>query len=89
MPLTLNHVLFGQLGGEFEFVPESEDETTFNPKKTLHRWIREWRPALNVGRTWLIVEQDLQVWDVVLVISPNKPPFWSLAIQLFATLIQV
>ena len=33
VPLTPNHLLFGQVGGQF--APESVDETTFNPKK---RW---------------------------------------------------
>ncbi|XP_067050193.1 uncharacterized protein [Acropora muricata] len=69
MPLTPNHFLFGQVGGQF--APESVDETTFNPKKRWrrvqelvrhfwHRWIREWLPALNVRRKWLTVERDIQ-----------------------------
>ena len=32
VPLTPNHFLFGQVGGQF--APESVDETTFNPKKS-------------------------------------------------------
>ena len=82
MPLTPNHFLFGQDGGQF--APESVDETTFNPKKRWrrvqelvrhfwHRWIREWLPALNVRRKWLTVERDIQVDDVVLVMSPKTP----------------
>ena len=31
VPLTPDHFLFCQVGGQFE--PESVDETTFNPKK--------------------------------------------------------
>ena len=82
VPLTPNHFLFGQIGGQF--APESVDHTAFNPKKRWrrvqelvrhfwHRWIREWIPALNIRRKWLTTERDLQVGDVVLVISPNTP----------------
>ncbi|XP_068674533.1 uncharacterized protein [Montipora foliosa] len=82
IPLTPNHFLFGQVGGKF--APESVDETTFNPKKRWrrvqelvkhfwHRWIREWLPALIVRRKWLTVERDIQVDDVVLVMSPKTP----------------
>ena len=38
-----------------------------------HRWIREWLPALNVRRKWLTVERNIQVDDVVLVMSPKTP----------------
>ena len=82
VPLTPNHFLFGQIGGQF--APESVDHTAFNPKKRwrrvqelvrhfLHRWIWEWLPALNIRRKWLTTERDLQVGDVVLVISPKTP----------------
>ena len=82
VPLTPNHFLFGQVGGQF--APESVDETTFSPRKRWrrvqelvrhfwHRWIREWLPALNVRRKWLTVERDIQVDDVVLVMSPKTP----------------
>ena len=82
VPLTPNHFLFGQVGGQF--ASESVDETTFNPKKRWrrvqelvrhfwHRWIREWLPALNVRRKWLTVERNIQVDDVVLVMSPKTP----------------
>ena len=70
VPLTPNHFLFGQVGGQF--APESVDETTFNPKKRWrrvqepvrhfwHRWIWEWLPALDARRKWLTVERDIQV----------------------------
>ena len=82
VPLTPNHFLFGQVGGQF--APESVDETTFNPRKRWrrvqelvrhfwHRWIREWLPALNARKKWLTVERDIEVDDVVLVISPKTP----------------
>ena len=38
-----------------------------------HRWIREWLPALNIRRKWLTVESDIQVDDVVLVMSRKTP----------------
>ena len=76
VPLTPNHFLFDQIGGQF--APESVDETTCNPKKRWrrvqelvthfwHGWIREWLPALNVRRKWLTVD------DVVFVMSPETP----------------
>ena len=82
VPLTPNHSLFGQIGGQF--APESVDETTFNPRKRWrrvqelvrhfwHRWIREWLPALNIRKKWQRTERDLKVGDIVLVISPNTP----------------
>ena len=33
----------------------------------------EWLPALNARRKWLTVERDIQVNDVVLVISSKTP----------------
>ena len=35
IPLTLNHFLFGQVGGKF--APESVFETTFNPKEEVEK----------------------------------------------------
>ena len=82
VPLTPNHFLFGQVGGQF--ASESVDKTTFNPKKRWrrvqelvrhfwHRWIREWLPALNVRTKLLTGERDIQVDDVMLVMSPKTP----------------
>ena len=82
VPLTPNHFLFGQVRGQF--APESVDETTLNAKKRWrrvqelvrhfwHRWVREWLPALNVRRKWLTVQRNIQVDDVVLVMSPKTP----------------
>ena len=82
VPITPNHFLIGQIGGQF--APESVDETTFSPEKRWigvqelvrhfwHRWLREWLLKLNVRRKWTEVKQDLNVRDIVLVISPNKP----------------
>ena len=80
MPLTPNHFLIGQIGGQF--APESVDETNYSLKKRWrrvqelvrhfwHRWFREWIPNLGNRRNWLQEERDLQTGDVVLVISPN------------------
>ena len=79
VPLTPNHFLIGQIGGQL--AQASVDETTFSPKKRWrrvqelvrhfwHRWLLEWLPSLNVRRKWT---EDLKVEDVVLVISPNTP----------------
>ena len=56
IPLTLNHFLIGQIGGQF--APESVDETNYSLKKRWrrvqelvrhfwHRWLREWIPSLS------------------------------------------
>ena len=61
VPLTPNHFLHGQIGGQF--VPTSVDETQFNPRKRWrriqelvrhfwYRWLREWLPGLS-ARTLL------------------------------------
>ena len=82
IPLTLNHFLIGQIGGQF--APESVDETNYSLKKRWrrvqelvrhfwHRWLREWIPSLSNRRKWLKEERDLQSGDVVLVMSPNTP----------------
>lgn len=38
-----------------------------------HRWLREWLPGLNPRRKWFHAQRDLQVGEVVLVISPGSP----------------
>ena len=69
IPLTLNHFLIGQIGGQF--APESVDETNYSLKKRWrrvqelvrhfwHRWLREWIPSLTNRRKWLKEERDLQ-----------------------------
>ena len=69
IPLTLNHFLIGQIGGQF--APESVDETNYSLKKRWrrvqelvrhfwHRWLREWIPSLSNRRKWLKEERDLQ-----------------------------
>lgn len=79
IPLTPNHFLHGQIGGQF--APQSVDETPFSPRKrwrriqelvrhVWQRWLREWLPGLN-ARKWFQPYRDIQVGEVVLVISPD------------------
>ena len=88
IPLTPNHFLIGQIGGEF--ASESLDETNYSLKKRWrrdqelvrhfwHRWLREWIPSLINRREWLKEERDLQSGDVVLVMLDNTPRgHWTL-----------
>ncbi|XP_046329965.2 uncharacterized protein LOC124113582 [Haliotis rufescens] len=82
VPLTPNHFLHGQVGGSF--APESVDTTPFNPRKRWRRiqdlirhfwsrWMKEWIPSLNRRRKWLTHQPDINVNDIVMVISPNTP----------------
>ena len=59
IPLTPNHFLIGQIGGQF--APESVEETNFSLKKKWrrfqelvrhfwYRWLREWIPSLSNRR---------------------------------------
>ena len=80
VPLTPNHFLHGQMGGQF--APESVDSTTFHPRqrwrkvkdiisRVWRRWVKECVPALNSRPKWTSEVQDLKVGDVVLVIQPD------------------
>ena len=80
VPLTPNHFLHGQAGGQF--APTSTDETDFNPRRRWrrvqelvrhfwHRWLREWLPELSGWRKWIQPGRDVKVGDVVLVVSPE------------------
>ena len=82
VPLTPNHFLHGQIGGQF--APESIDETDFNPRKRWrriqelvrhfwHHWLKEWLPGLSPRGKWFIPKRDFKKGDVVLVISPETP----------------
>ena len=59
VPLTPNHFLHGQIGGQF--APTAVDDTQFHPRKRWrrvqelvrhfwHRWIREWLPSLGARK---------------------------------------
>ena len=78
VPLTPNHFLHGQVGGQC--APECVDSVAFNPRRTWrrvqelvrhfwHRWTREWLPGLNKRKKWHRDQDNIQVGDVVLVMS--------------------
>ena len=80
-PLTPNHFLHGQAGGEF--APESVDADTYNLKKRWRRvqelvrhfwtrWIKEWLPTLNSTRKWKTPSNNMKIGDVVLVMSTDQ-----------------
>jgi len=81
-PLTPNHFLFNQVGGQF--APESVDTEPFNPRvRWRHvqevvrhfwkRWLREWLPSLSPRKKWGKEKRDLGVGDLVLVLSTDTP----------------
>ncbi|XP_071086517.1 uncharacterized protein [Haliotis cracherodii] len=78
VPLTPNHFLHGQVGGDF--APKL-DSTSFSPKKRWRRaqelirhvwkrWMKEWLPTLNIRKKWFTPSRDIQVDDFVIVVSP-------------------
>ena len=76
-PLTPNHFLHAQIGGQF--APTSVDNTHFNPRKrwrrvqelVRHFWHREWIPGLSGRKKWNQERQDLQTGEFVLVMSTD------------------
>lgn len=82
IPLTPNHFLHGQVGGQF--APDTVDSTDFNPRKRWrrvqelvrhfwNRWLREWLPALSPRGKWAKTQDDMKVGDLVLVLQPDTP----------------
>ena len=82
VPLTPNHFLIGQVGGNF--AAQIVDKTDYNPRKRWRRvqelvrhfwsrWLREWVPGLNARKKWFHPQRDFQVDDIVLIISPDTP----------------
>ena len=80
VPLTPNHFLHGQIGGQF--APLSVDSTQYNLRKRWRRvqelvrhfwqrWLREWLPALAARKKWKQDRRDVAVGEVVLVVSPD------------------
>ena len=78
VPLTPNHFLHGQLGGQF--APETVDTTEFSPRKrwrkvqeiisqVWRRWLQEYLPLLSGRPKWTEVIKDLKEDDVVLVLD--------------------
>ena len=88
-PLTPNHFLHGQMGGEF--APRTVDEIAFNPRRRWRRvqellrhfwqrWTREWLPSLAARQKWRQNRRNLRVGDIVLVVGQNSPRGeWPLA----------
>ena len=77
VPLTPNHFLIGQMGGE---MAAEIDNTKMHPIKrwrrvqeiTRHywkRWIKEWLPSLNPRKKWQAKQRNIQCGDVVLILS--------------------
>ena len=82
VPLTPNHFLFGQVGGQF--APESVDETQFNLRKRWrrvqelvrhfwNRWLREWLPTLSRRGKWWFARKEIKTDDIVLVLITDMP----------------
>ena len=82
VPLTPNHFLHGQMGGQF--APENVDTTEFNPRKRWRkvqelishvwtRWMKEYLPMLNTRPKWTEVVADMKEGDVVLALDSNLP----------------
>ncbi|XP_064645117.1 uncharacterized protein LOC135498663 [Lineus longissimus] len=81
-PLTPNHFLFGQVGGQF--APEAVDSIKFNPRRrwrvvqqlikhVWERWLKEWLPMLHPRAKWREEMKNLESGDLVVVVSPNTP----------------
>ena len=82
IPLTPNHFLQGQIGGKF--APEADEDISDNPKRrwrriqelTRHfwqRWMREWVSSLNSRKKWYQSQKNLQIGDIVLLVSSENP----------------
>ena len=81
-PLTPNYFLFNQVGSQF--APRSFDSEPYNHRvrwrhvqEIVHRfwrrWPREWLPTLSPRGKWGKERGDLQVGDLVLVLSTDIP----------------
>jgi len=82
VPLTPNHFLFGQMGGQF--APQSVDTTPFHlcnrwrrvqelMRHFWQRWLKEWLPSLGSRKKWFQEQRELRVDDIVIVMSPETP----------------
>ena len=88
VPLTPNHFLHGQCGGQF--APQVDKESSINLKKRWrrvqelsrhfwHRWMKEWVPNLSSRKKWYHSNKNLKVRDIVLLISSkNTRAHWPL-----------
>ena len=81
VPLTPNHFLHGQLGGDF--APQVIDMDANRRKRwrkvqtimsrVWDRWLKEYLPTLNTRPKWTSVVQDLKDGDVVMVLDKDLP----------------
>ena len=80
VPLTPNHFLLGQMGGQF--APEHDVCEGFCPRqrwrKVQHlvsmvwqRWLKEYLPMLTARPKWYDVAKNLKIGDVVLLVQPG------------------
>ena len=81
-PITPNHFLFGQAGGQF--APQVEERIYYNIKKRWRhvqlivqhfwkRWMSELIPTLNQRKKWQSVKRNIEVGEVVLILSADSP----------------
>ena len=82
VPLTPNHFLHGQIGGQFASIVV--DETQYSPRKRWRRvqdlvrhfwkrWLRERLPGLSARKKWHRERPNIQTGEVVLLISSDTP----------------
>ena len=88
-PLTPNHFLHGQVGGEF--VSPAVDQTPYSCRQRWRRvqelvrhfwsrWMHELLPTLGRRNKWNKTQRDMVVGDIVLVIEPDaQRAHWPLA----------
>ena len=89
VPLTPNHFLHGQVGGDF--APTAVDNVAFDPRRRWRRvqellkhfsqrWVRKFLPSLASRKKWREQRRNIKVDDVVLVIGQDSPcGEWPLA----------
>ena len=76
LPLTPNHFLHGQIGGEF--APQTVDTTDFHPRTRWRRvqelvghfwkrWMAEWLRSLTSRKKWHRQYKDFKIGDIVLL----------------------
>jgi hypothetical protein len=80
-PLTPNHFIIGQLGGQFAAEAFDTKEQVKPVKRWRRvqqlisqfwkRWRKEFLPSLNLRSKWFHLQRNLKVGDVVLVVDPN------------------
>ena len=81
LPLTPNHFLHGQMGGQFA---PPVDDYPFDPRRRWRRvqelvrhfwqrWLREWLPSLGKRNKWFQPARDIQIDDVVVMVTPKTP----------------